>query len=203
MKNEPISRIMTPRPATLAPADSVARAERLMREHRCHHVPVVDDGQVVGMISSHDLLKALFLRPQSDAPGDASLDLRRIDEVMQRKVVALPQTATLLDAAVALSGGRMHALPIVALNNAVVGIVTSSDLIAALVDDLKYPAGEPVTVPASPNEDTTVVQTRMLREVFRAAVYYLESGRAEIEHARLLKAVARAREALAGSDLHI
>jgi acetoin utilization protein AcuB len=203
MKNEPISRIMTPSPATLTPADSVARAERLMREHRCHHVPVVDDGQVVGMLSSHDLLKALFLRPQSDAPSDASLDLRRIDEVMQRQVVVLPQTATLLDAAMALSGGSVHALPIVALNNAVVGIVTSSDLIAALVDDLKYPAGEPVPVSASPNEGTTVVQTRMLREVFRAAVYYLESGRAEIEHARLLKAVARAREALAGSDLHI
>lgn len=203
MKNEPISRIMTPNPATLSPIDSVARAERLMREHRCHHVPVVDDGRVVGMISAHDLLKALFLRPQSDAPGDASLELRRVEEVMQRQVISLPQTATLLDAATALSEGSLHALPIVAPNNAVAGIVTSSDLIAALVDGLKYPTGESDPPPASSSEGMTDVQARRLREVFRATIKYIESGRGEIEHGRLLEAVARAREVLARRDLQI
>jgi hypothetical protein len=49
----------------------------------------------------------------------------------------------------------------------------------------------------------TDVQARRLREVFRATINYIESGRGEIEHARLLEAVARAREVLARRDLQI
>jgi CBS domain-containing protein len=58
MRNEPISRVMTPAPATVGPSETVAAAERLMRERGFHHVPVVDGGRLLGMVGSPDLLKA-------------------------------------------------------------------------------------------------------------------------------------------------
>ena len=203
MKNELISRIMTPRPATVSPTSSVAAAERIMREQHCHHVPVVDDGRLVGMISAGDLIKALILQPESESLSQTSLETRYAAQIMQRKVTALPQTATLLDAAEALASGSVHALPVVALNNMLVGIVTSTDLLATLVDGLKRPAGES-DAPASPGEQsTTDLQARMLRDVYRATKHYLESGRGELEHGRLLQAVNRARESLARAEIRI
>ena len=74
MQNVPIAQVMTPAPATVEPGDSVATAERLMRERRCQHLPVVEGGRVVGMLGAHDLLKALVLRADS---GEADSELLR------------------------------------------------------------------------------------------------------------------------------
>jgi acetoin utilization protein AcuB len=198
---------MTPMPASVSPTSSVAAAERVMREYACHHVPVVENDRVVGMISSHDLVKALVLRPESGSEvlNQSSLKSRRVAEIMQRKVTVLPHTATLVDAAAALATGDLHALPVVAPDNVLAGIVTSTDLIEALVDGLKHPLAGPAepAKPAAAEERVGGPQVQVLREVYRAATLYLKSGRGELEHGRLLQAVNKAREALRGTELHI
>lgn len=200
MKDEPVTRIMTSAPASVAPESSVAAAERVMREHGCHHVPVVDDERVVGIVSAHDLVKVLVLERQSqddtEVLGQSFLSTRRIEEVMQRNVVALPHTATVLDAARALADGTRHALPVVGPGNVLCGIVTSTDLIGALADGLKYPIADPKPDVAATGAPTTDRQLRSLRELLQVAIRYLESGRGDLEHGRLLQAVNRARDAV-------
>lgn len=215
MQNVPIAQVMTPAPATVAPSDSVAAAERLMRERRCQHLPVVDGVKVVGMLSAHDLLKALVLRAESGEEDSeilrrTSLEHRHVGDVMQRNVRALPQTATLLDATRALSGGGFHALPVVAADGRVVGIVTSTDIIQALADDLQRAAsgavqsGQAARAPSTaPTQELGEPQVKALREVYRAVRNYLRSGRAEIEHTRLLQATNRARETLHAANIDI
>jgi CBS domain-containing protein len=200
MKDEPISRVMTRAPVTVGPTDSAAAAERLMHGGGFHHVPVVDGGRLLGMIGRSDLLKALVLSSEGavqGAAGASPLESHQVSEIMQRTVAALGQNSTVLDAAKALAHGGAHALPVVAPGNILVGIVTSTDLIELLIDGLKHPAGEEMTEPAQIEPASMNEETRALRQVFRAAVGYLESGRAEQEHVRLLQAVDRAREALA------
>ncbi|MCP5366897.1 MAG: CBS domain-containing protein [Hyphomicrobiales bacterium] len=51
--------IMTKDPDTLAPDDSAVEALELMRMRRYRHLPVVDGGQVVGMVSIRDLYDAV------------------------------------------------------------------------------------------------------------------------------------------------
>ncbi len=46
---------MTPFPYSAGPEDNVEKVERLMREHEIRHVPVQDDGRVVGIVSERDL----------------------------------------------------------------------------------------------------------------------------------------------------
>jgi CBS domain-containing protein len=203
---------MTPAPATVEPGDNVATAERLMRERRCQHLPVVDGLKVVGMLAAHDLLKALVLRAESGEPDSellrrTSLEHRHVGDIMQRNVRALPQNATLLDARRALSGGGFHALPIVASDGRVIGIVTSTDIIQALQEDLQRDASgaaRATHAPAAPPaQELGEPQVRALREVYRAVRNYLRSGRAEIEHTRLLQAVSRAREALHAANIDL
>ncbi len=51
--------IMTPNPDTLGPNDSALDALELMRLRNFRHLPVVDEGRVVGMVSIRDLYAAV------------------------------------------------------------------------------------------------------------------------------------------------
>ena len=56
----PVSEFMEERPATCAPGDTVARAANAMTLRRARHLPVVDAGRVVGIISLGDIVKDRF-----------------------------------------------------------------------------------------------------------------------------------------------
>lgn len=69
----PISRIMT-RDIVVVPAyNDVSVAARVMRKHKIHHVIVTHEKQVVGLISSFDLLKLIdgkrFVMSNAPTPG--------------------------------------------------------------------------------------------------------------------------------------
>ena len=54
-----LDQIMTGNPETLAPSDSAGDALELMRTRSFRHLPVVDEGRVVGMVSIRDLYSAV------------------------------------------------------------------------------------------------------------------------------------------------
>jgi CBS domain-containing protein len=53
----PVSAVMTGAVTTCAPDDEIAHLMRLMTEHRIRHVPVVKDGEMVGIVSIGDVVK--------------------------------------------------------------------------------------------------------------------------------------------------
>lgn len=173
-----------------------------MREGGCHHVPVVDEeDRVVGMVSSHDLLKALVLESDPERPlKQGALKGVSVSEVMRRNVVTVPLTATLRDAAQMLADGDFHALPVVSPGDVLAGIVTSSDLMGSLVKAVE-PSAAAEPAPDSQAGDDSDEQIRLLRRVYLATFHYLESGGGAIEHRRLMQAVADARERIAPGDL--
>jgi CBS domain-containing protein len=59
-KDTPVSEIMTPEVITVTPADSVDECMMLMTEHRVRHLPVLENDEVVGIISLGDLVKYII-----------------------------------------------------------------------------------------------------------------------------------------------
>lgn len=51
-----LSDVMTPAPVTVEPDRTFGHALQLMHEHGFRHVPVVEDGKLVGIVSSRDAL---------------------------------------------------------------------------------------------------------------------------------------------------
>jgi CBS domain-containing protein len=51
-----VSKVMTPHPVTVDPEVSLGRAMVLMQERGFRHLPVVEDGNLIGMVSSRDAL---------------------------------------------------------------------------------------------------------------------------------------------------
>ena len=128
MRDIPIDRIMTPDPATIGPQDSAARARRLLDSNVIHHLPVVEGGRHVGMVSSSDLLKLYLLDDKLPIYARAT-----VDQIMETNVITVDKNAKLFEAAEKLCMGGFHALPVVDRRRHLVGIVTSSDLIGELL----------------------------------------------------------------------
>jgi CBS domain-containing protein len=59
-KKTRVSEIMTPNPTCVSPADSVSSCMQLMTENRFRHLPVVDDGSLVGLISIGDVVRTVI-----------------------------------------------------------------------------------------------------------------------------------------------
>jgi len=72
----PISRIMTKEVTTVPAYNDVSAAARAMRRRKIHHLVVTHEKQVVGMISSFDLLKLVeghrFVAKAGPTPGKRS-----------------------------------------------------------------------------------------------------------------------------------
>jgi CBS domain-containing protein len=49
-----LAEVMTRDPVTMPPGDTAIEALRLMEDGRYRHVPIVDDGKVVGIVSRFD-----------------------------------------------------------------------------------------------------------------------------------------------------
>ncbi|MGY1747475.1 CBS domain-containing protein [Blastococcus sp. SYSU D00695] len=56
--DDPVSAVMTAEVRTCVPGASVHELARTMTEHRIRHVPVVEDGRMVGIVSIGDVVKA-------------------------------------------------------------------------------------------------------------------------------------------------
>jgi CBS domain-containing protein len=59
-KDTTVAEVMTPDPLTVAPEDSIDHCMHLMTENRVRHLPVMESGQVVGVVSIGDLVKAII-----------------------------------------------------------------------------------------------------------------------------------------------
>lgn len=141
MKNYvPVSEIMTKNILRLNLSDDLATAEKIFKKNHIRHLPVVDKGMIVGMISSNDLLRISFadaVGPDGFEIDPAVYDMFSIEQIMSRKVVSIPSSTSVEEVANQFLKHEFHALPVVD-DEKLVGIVTTTDVIRFfLKNDLK------------------------------------------------------------------
>jgi CBS domain-containing protein len=116
-----VADLMTPRPETVAPCETLATAQRKMNDGRFRALPVVQMGRLVGILSDRDLLP--FIGRQGEIP---------VKEAMTKAIVTVTPATHLHEAAQLLIRHKIDALPVVNEGQPV-GVVTSSDILVAYV----------------------------------------------------------------------
>jgi CBS domain-containing protein len=64
-----VREIMTADLVTVGPDDSIEQCNLLLHRHRIHHLPVVENGRVLGMLSAHDVLEELVVEEEEQIHG--------------------------------------------------------------------------------------------------------------------------------------
>lgn len=73
----PVRRAMTGRPLTISADDDILAASQMMAERKLRHLPVTEDGNLVGIVSMRDVLAYLAERLYSGDKDDAAHDTTR------------------------------------------------------------------------------------------------------------------------------
>jgi CBS domain-containing protein len=132
--------VMTPNPTTVTPETTISDVWELMRELEIRHVPVVEGGALVGVVSDRDLAYLDMARALSVQGADA---LRQelaapIIKIMSTDVISVDPETDLGDIIALLLEHKVGALPVVQPDTReVVGIVSYIDVLRSLQDLLE------------------------------------------------------------------
>lgn len=130
-----VGEIMTREVVTLYEEDNLARVRSELAHHQFHHLPVVDDGKLVGMLSHSDLLRALS--ETGSSPIELAREARMLEEmfvrdIMQTEVATVYEDDSLGHATRQMLELGIGALPVVDHQDRLVGIVTEHDLLRTI-----------------------------------------------------------------------
>jgi CBS domain-containing protein len=106
---------------TIEPQASLIEAAQSMNEFRIGSLVVVDNKELVGIITERDIIRSIA---EGKNPEET-----KVEDIMTKKVIVASPDITLEEAAEILTQHKIKKLPIVE-GGMLVGIVTASDLIA-------------------------------------------------------------------------
>lgn len=121
-----VQKYMTTSPHTIGKDQSLGHAHAIMKEHRIRHLPVLDGGALVGMLTERDM--ALIESLASVDP-----EKLRVEDAMTPQPYSVAPDSP-LDAVSQEMAEKRYGSAVVVSNSRVVGIFTAVDALTALAD---------------------------------------------------------------------
>jgi CBS domain-containing protein len=132
MKRIPtVKTVMTPFPHSVDLRATVDHAREFMREHRIHHLPVTENGQLVGLVSDRDI--KLVLGPDFAYPPEKSVT---VGDVMVRDAYIVDLN-TRLDEVLEHMSGHQLGSALVTREGRLAGVFTTTDACRHFADFLR------------------------------------------------------------------
>jgi acetoin utilization protein AcuB len=126
---------MNPKVITVDADDSMLDATKILKEHNIRHLPVLEKGKLVGIITDRDLKRA----SPSDATSLEAHELLylianiKVREIMTKNPITVPYNFTIEEAAQILLQARISGMPVVDKQGDVIGTITQTDLFKVLI----------------------------------------------------------------------
>ncbi len=115
---------------TISASERMSTVDDIMTLGRVRHMPVVHAGQLVGVVSERDLLRASLsvLSQHGDEERRAFLNVVEISRVMSTPPIVVEPDATIKEAALLMAEKKIGCLPVVE-GERLVGILTETDVL--------------------------------------------------------------------------
>lgn len=129
-----ISKLMSRDLVAVNMDDSLGKVKEIFEKTNFHHVLVVDESRLFGVISDRDLLKSLS--PKIDTAAATARDLaslnKRAHQIMTRNPITLSEDDTIKSAVDIFNHHTISCIPIVNRDDKPVGIVSWRDIMREL-----------------------------------------------------------------------
>ena len=134
-----VKEVMTPEPICAETTASIWDVVQELTKHDVRHIPIVEDGMLVGMISDRDLRSyCLPISSQIEDPLQSHAAFEeKVTAIMHRTVVYVHQEAEVAELIDLMLTHKVGAIPVIDPNTRkVIGIVSYVDLLAVVKDKL-------------------------------------------------------------------
>jgi acetoin utilization protein AcuB len=129
-----VAELMTTKVFTVEPHDLIDRVFFLIHYEKIRHLPVVEKGKLIGIVSDRDLYKALGPKSNSNAieanKDNSQLHVvsQKVAHIMHRGVYSVTPETMASEAASLMAEHRIGALPVIEKDK-LVGILSASDIL--------------------------------------------------------------------------
>ncbi|GAA4896480.1 CBS domain-containing protein [Ferrimonas pelagia] len=130
-----LAELMSHPVVTVEMDDRLHLVKEIFDHTRFHHLVVLDEGKLAGVLSDRDLFKAMspYLGTAAESRRDrATLD-KRVHQIMSRPAITLERSATVAHAVALFHHHKISCIPVVEPDGGLCGIVSWRDLLPALL----------------------------------------------------------------------
>jgi len=134
-----VGHIMTADVVTVEMDDTLHSVREIFDNTCFHHLLVVNDKRLLGVISDRDLLKALspYLGTAAETLRDLASLNKRVHQIMSRNPVTLSSSASVYDAVSVFNEEKISCIPVVDDGLVIQGILSWRDILKALGKNCK------------------------------------------------------------------
>lgn len=134
--NQPVSTLMRTQLVTLSAEDPLTKVKTVFDDNDFHHIPVLDAGKLVGILSKSDFL--FFQKGFSKTKREEELEAfrmktHRVKEIMTTGLAKLDPSDKISVALEVFKVNMFHAIPVV-VDDELAGMITTFDIIRALAE---------------------------------------------------------------------
>ncbi len=131
-----IANIMSSKLITVSPTTTVEVMQTLLDANPIHHLLVVDDGKLVGVVSDRDILKVIspYLKTQLETNKDLFTLTRTAKQLMAQNLVTISPKASIRAAARCLVENKVSLLPVVNDEGEAIGVVSWKDVLRFIME---------------------------------------------------------------------
>ncbi|MBW2266807.1 MAG: CBS domain-containing protein [Deltaproteobacteria bacterium] len=131
-----VAKIMTRKVLRVGMDDTLETMHEIFQKHKFHHLLVMEEDELVGVISDRDLLKEVspFLNTPSEDYRDKQTLRKKAHQIMTRKAISVDGSTTIEDAAKILLKKNISCLPILTPEGKIQGILSWKDLLRFFVE---------------------------------------------------------------------
>lgn len=121
MMNQEVRTIMNPAPEVTHPTRNLQELSHEMLDKGLNQLPVVDEGKLVGMLTTYDMWKQY--------ENKTTVEGLTVADVMNTKIVKIAPKDKIGTAAELFADGRFKTIPVVNLDNELKGTIMAFDII--------------------------------------------------------------------------
>lgn len=129
-----LAHIMNTQMVTISMDDTLAQVKEIFDNVRFHHLLVVEDNELIGIVSDRDLLKSLspHLNTVAETPKDRATLKKRVHQIMTRHPISLHPEDSVHDAIALFNRHMISCLPVVDAQGKPVGLISWRDVFKVL-----------------------------------------------------------------------
>ena len=129
-----VASVMTEKVFKVTPDDSIATIREIFEKVEFHHLLVVDEGKLVGVVSDRDILKTLspLLNVHAREGAVAEILKQKVSQIMSKELISVNRDTSLKEAARLVLENRISCLPVVTPAGHVDGILSWKDILKGM-----------------------------------------------------------------------